>query len=389
MMNWSSRTGGFVLIVFSLVLPRINGEAVAQSQNVKQAELLGDFILWDNEVPLPSPEQLLYPRDAFDIVVHRMDAEFQFLHDNAVVWHNNTLFAAWYNCPKGEIVGSSCIRSRRSRDGGKSWSAVEVIAADDKGAGTYYVPVTFLSFKKQLYAFVANMVGHDLVTRCEVFRLEENNRWASHGYIAGPFLPNCPPLLMEDGHFIMAGRMAAEPATTPEIPAVAISSAQDVTAAWQVVPMLQTICRPYTDYPESTVWLDGANLTAIVRGRLVFLSHDYGRTWRGPYRHNVPAEDSKPFALKLSTGQRCLLWNYPEAPGSSRRLLTIAVSRPGEAKLVAMWKIRHGYAESLQVGPEWSYPYAVERDGSLYVIYTSEKKHSVMTVMPVASLKVK
>jgi hypothetical protein len=233
------------------------------------------------------------------------------------------------------------------------------------------------------------MVGHDLVTRCEVFRLEENDRWSSHGYIAGPFLPNCTPLLMEDGHFIMAGRMAAQAATTPEIPAVAISSGKDVTAPWQVVPMMQTICRPYTDFPESTVWLDGAKVTAVVRGRLVFLSHDYGRTWRGPFRHNVPAEDSKPFALKLSTGQRCLLWNYPDAPGTSRRLLTIAVSRPGEDKLVAMWQIRHGYAESLLVGPEWSYPYAVEHGGSLFVVYTSEKKHSVMTVIPVSSLRVK
>lgn len=150
--------------------------------------------------------------------------------------------------------------------------------------------------------------------------------------------------------------------------------------------MMQNIAKPYTDYPESTVWVDGAHVTAVVRGRLVFTSQDYGRTWSGPFRHNLPAEDSKPFALKVSTGQRCLLWNYPEAPGTSRRLLTIAVSRPGEKELSSMWKIRHGDLDRLNVRPEWSYPCAVEHNGFLYIIYTSEKRHSVMTIVPLSSI---
>ncbi|MFA6244571.1 MAG: sialidase family protein, partial [Candidatus Hydrogenedentales bacterium] len=351
-------------------------------------EIVGDFELWDKSVPLPSPESLTYPNQAVDIVVHRMDDDFRFLHDNAIVWHGNTLFAGWYNCPTGEIQESSCIRSRRSLDAGKSWTNVEVIAADYEAKGVYYVPVTFLSNHGQLLAYVSNMVGHDLVTRCEVFMLDKRkNQWNSKGYIAGPFLPNCPPLLMADGNFIMAGRMAAEPGATPETPAVAISRGEDLRERWDVVPMMAGRSRPYTDFPESTVWLDGPNVTAVVRGKLTFTSSDFGRSWRGPFRHNLPAEDSKPFALYLSTGQRCLLWNYPQAPGTIRRLLTLAVSRPGEKTLVAMWKIRDGYLDSLQVGPEWSYPCAVEHEGSLYVIYTSEKRHSVMTTIPLKSLE--
>ncbi|MCC6696704.1 MAG: exo-alpha-sialidase [Candidatus Hydrogenedentes bacterium] len=363
------------------------GTSDAAGEPAPQAKIVGDFALWDEHAPLPIPDTLQYPANAFDVVVHRADEEYQFLHDNAVVWHGDTLFAAWYNCPKGEIQGSSCIRARRSQDGGKTWSQVEVIAADRSGTGTYYVPVTFLSYEGKLRAYVSNMVGHDLVTRCEVFALDElRNRWISGGYIAGPFLPNCPPLLMADGNFVMAGRMTPKPATTPEIPAVAISTGRDVDGEWSVVPMMQTIARPYTDYPESTVWLDGPELTAIVRGRLVFTSADFGKTWQGPFQHNLPAEDSKPFALQLSDGRRCLLWNYPESRGSIRQVLAIAVSRPGLKALSAMWKIRHGYADALQAGPEWSYPCAVEHEGALYVIYTSEKRHSVMTVIPLKSL---
>jgi len=65
----------------------------------------------------------------------------------------------------------------------------------------------------------------------------------------------------------------------------------------------------------------------------------------------------------------------------------IAVSRPGEEQLAAVWQLQHGLSAELGVGPEWSYPYAVEHDGKLYVIYTSQKKHSVMTIIPVASLE--
>ncbi len=360
-----------------------------QDAGVNPTALVGNFPLWDEAVPLPSPANLSYPDQAVDTVVHRMDDEFRFLHDNAIMWHGDTLFAGWYNCPDGEIMGSSCIRSRRSSDAGKSWSKVEVIATDQKDQGIYYVPVTFLSTEGRLLAYVSNMVGHDLVTRCEVFVLDETeDRWASHGFIAGPFLPNCPPVRMTDGNFIMPGRMATKPATTPETPAVAISHGMEVDGPWDVVPMMTGSSRPFTDFPESTVWVDGPNITAVVRGRLIFTSTDFGRSWRGPFRHNLPAEDSKPFALLLSTGQRCLLWNYPQSPGTSRRLLTLAVSRPGEKTLTAMWKIRDGYLDTLHVGPEWSYPCAVEHEGSLYVIYTSEKKHSVMTTIPLKSLEV-
>lgn len=352
-------------------------------------DIAGDFELWDSRIPFPMSPDLSYPKNVVDVVVHRAEKDYQFLHDNAVVWHGDTLFAAWYNCPKAEIEGSSCIRTRRSRDGGRTWSDVSVIAEDRSGAGVFYVPVTFLSHRGQLWAFVSNMAGHDLVTHCEAFKHEEKtDSWASAGYIAGPFLPNNPPLLMENGNFILAGRMTDTVGTKPESPAVAISKGESVAKRWDVVSMMQGSSRPHTDYPESSVWPDGSQVTAVVRGRLVFSSTDYGRTWSGPFRHNLPAEDSKPFAVQLSTGQRCLLWNYPDSARSSRNLLTIAVSRPGEEELAAVWKLRDGYSMELEAGPEWSYPYAVECEGSLYVIYTSEKKHSVMSIVPLASLAV-
>ncbi len=323
-----------------------------------------------------------------DVVVHRADAEFGFLHDNTVIWHDGALVAAWYNCPAWEMAEASCIRCRRSRDGGRTWSPPEVIAADTAGAGILYVPGVFLSRGKDLSAIVGNMVGVDLVTRCELYALNgETGRWINRGVIAGPFLPNMAPVLMGNGSYIMGGRMAPKPAMKPEIPAVAISAGGDVEASWRLIPMAEGGRGLDGErFPESTLWVEGADITAIVRGGFVFSSRDYGESWSGPVRLDLPIESSKLWAGTLSTGQRYLVWNRPDPAGMRRNLLTLAVSRPGGRELAAMWKVRHGFSDALQAGPEWSYPCALEQDGNLHVIYTSEKKHSVMSIIPLAAL---
>lgn len=349
------------------------------------------FPLWQEGVPFPRPEDLSYPQGATDVMVHRSGSDgFDFLHDAAIVQHKGTLFAAWYNCPRGEMAGQSLIRGRRSQDGGRTWSGVEVIAADREKRGILYVPVAFASHRGTLYAFVTNMKGGpDLVHDCEAFVLDEKtNAWISRGFIAGPFLPNCAPQRLADGNFIMAGRTADQPGRKPTIPAVAISRGEDLTAPWSLVRLLPTgklADGQNIPFPETTVMVEGRQVTALVRrekgGSLIFFSQDDGRTWSEPHEHNFPMEGSKIYAGRLSTGQRYVLCNYPCA--TRRALLVIAVSRPGETALSKMWKIRDGYSPSLKSGPEWSYPCAIECDGKLWVVYTSEKHHCVLTTIPV------
>ena len=104
------------------------------------------------------------------VLVESGDSDrYQFLHDPAIEFHKGELFAAWYNCPEKEIVGESLIRCRRSKDGGKTWSALEVIAEDTSRDSTYYVPAQLLSHGGVLHAFVGKMKGHDLITTCVVF----------------------------------------------------------------------------------------------------------------------------------------------------------------------------------------------------------------------------
>lgn len=355
------------------------------------------YMVWDSTLVFPGEARTPYPDNPVDIMVHRAGSDrYGFLHDAAVVAHNNLLFAAWYNCPEGEMEGESLIRGRRSADGGLSWSGLETIASDREKKGIMYVPVTFLSLNKVLYAFVANMEGGpDRVTRCEAFVLDEKeDTWRSAGFISGPFLPNCPPVKMADNNFIMAGRMAPRAGELPVIPAVAISKGDRLTEPWEIVPLKYNGKLPAgesPDFPETTVLADGANVTAFVRNHskcpILFTSQDYGRTWSDPKVHNFPFASSKIFAGTLSNGQHYVLSNLVSK--DYRDFLTIAVTRPGEKQFCRIWKIRKGYSESLASGPEWSYPCATEHGGKLYVVYTSEKHHCCLTIIPLESLIIK
>lgn len=291
------------------------------------------------------------------------------------------------------MQGTSLIRGRRSRDGGLTWSEVEIIAHDKEKKGIMYVPATFLSYKDILYAFVSNMEdGPDLVTRCEVFILDEsNNSWNSHGFISGPFLPNCAPVKMDNGNFIMAGRMANKIGQKPTIPAVAISRGDKITEQWDIIPLNyndKLPCGDRPDFPETTVIAKENHITAFIRNHsecpLLFLSDDYGQTWSDPYQHNFPFASSKIYAGTLNTGQNYVFANL--VSDGYRDLLTLAVSQPGKEQFSRIWKIREDKSEVLQTGPEWSYPCAIEYDGKLYVVYTSEKHHCCLTIIPIESL---
>ena len=147
-----------------------------------------------------------------------------------------------------------------------------------------------LSHGGVLHAFVGTMKGgHDLIKSCAVYVLDEAaNRWQPRGEIADLFLPNCQPIKMADGNWIMAGRSASRFGVKPFIPAVAISKGDDLTGRWNVVP-LQAEMTP-AHCPETTVWVEGRKLLALTRNNtgavpFVYASQDYGRTWNAVKDH--------------------------------------------------------------------------------------------------------
>ena len=352
------------------------------------------YPLWDPSIPIPSRADLSEPRATEHAVIHRAGADrYNFLHDSAIVEHNGVLFAAWYNCPKGEMKDESLIRGRRSYDKGKTWSKVDTLASDRDKRGIMYVPVAFGKHGGQLYAYISNMTGSDIVTACEVFLFERQaDAWTSRGFIATGFLPNTAPVARPRGGYIMGGRVADAPGTKPITPAVALSQADRVTEPWSVVRLLPDGCLPNGTrmrFPETALIVEPSRITAFVRNDggepILFESHDEGWTWSLPIEHNLPIGAAKIYAGKLSTGQRFLLYTSPT--DGYRELLVLAVSRAGERIFSRMWRIHDRDLEGLNVGPEWSYPCAIEAFGRLYIVCTSEKRHCVLTSMPIESLR--
>jgi hypothetical protein len=101
---------------------------------------------------------------------------------------------------------------------------------------------------------------------------------------------------------------------------------------------------------------------------------------------------SKPYAGTLSTGQRFLACTTTADSGGGRAPLTIAVSRPGQPLFSQVYVVRHSVSDKTpgvsDPRAEFSYPYAIEHDGKLYVGYT-HKSHiaNELAVIPVADLK--
>jgi hypothetical protein len=352
------------------------------------------YPLWDPEIPIPSRGDLREPDGAEHKVLHRAGADrFNFLHDSAIVEQEGVLFAAWYNCPKGEMKEESLIRGRRSHDRGRTWSEVEILASDREKRGIMYVPVAFGKHAGKLYAYISNMTDSDIVTQCEVYlyRTSENT-WESKGFIAEGFLPNAAPVALPGGGYIMGGRVADGPGTKPITPAVALSKGGNVTEPWRVVRLLPKGSLPdgaRMRFPETALMVEPSRITAFVRNDggkpILFESLDEGRTWSLPIKHNLPIGAAKIYAGTLSTGQRFILYNY--STEGYRELLVLAVSRAHEPEFSRMWRIHDGHSKELNVGPEWSYPCAIEAFGKLHIVCTSEKRHCVLTSIPMESLR--
>ena len=78
--------------------------------------------------------------------IHRATADgYKFLHGAAIVHHKGVLYANWANSPTNENGPHETLQGRRSTDGGKTWSDVEVIGPGFGGDERHSHGVLFVS----------------------------------------------------------------------------------------------------------------------------------------------------------------------------------------------------------------------------------------------------
>jgi hypothetical protein len=313
-----------------------------------------------------------------------------------LAWHKGKLYAS-YGFNKGdENTPTEEAHVRVSSDGGKNWGVPVVM---DHGEGNLGVSHgVFLSHAGKLWAFMGAFYDRFNRTHTRAYTLNETTgAWEPLGVVmdAG-FWPMQEPQKMADGNWIMAGaRVSHGYDVVGDLPAVAISRGDDFTR-WDlvVVPAAPGLGRIWG---ESTVIVEGKRIINISRYgakalALVSFSEDFGRTWTPSSPSNLPMATSKPYAGILSTGQRFLVCTTTADTGGRRSPLTIAVSKPGESVFSKVFVIRRSvFPEGPGVSDpkaDFSYPYAVEHEGRLYVGYT-HKSHAAneLAVIPVRALK--
>ena len=370
--------------------------ACVQQASVAAAE---PVTLWDPTVPLPTKAAAPVLDDvAFHVVKQRRpDTDgCNWTLGVGLAWHHGKLYASYGFNKGGENTASEEAHVRVSEDGGTTWGPSVVI---DAGAGNLGVSHgVFLSHDGRLWAFMGAFFDAFQKTHTRAYVLdEERGAWEPRGVaVEHGFWPMQEPQKMADGNWIMAGfRVANGYDAAGHLPAVAISQGDDFTK-WNLVvidaePGLDDI------WGESTVIVEDSRITNIARYgakavALVSTSDDDGRTWTRAAPSNLPMATSKPYAGTLSTGQRFLACTTTADSGGARAPLTIAVSRPGQPLFSKVYVVRHPVSDKTpgvsDPRAEFSYPYAIEHEGRLYVGYT-HKSHvaNELAVIPLAALK--
>lgn len=369
--------------------------------------------LWDSSQPLDKAADLPALKDVRFAVIKPYEFNrdgYRFLHGVGLCIHGGKLYASFGHNRGGENTDTEEARFTVSPDLGRTWGEVKTI---DPGEGPVGVSHgSFLSHQGRLWAFMGAYTGIMEGIHTRAYLLDETSGiWQSKGTVVeGGFWPMQEPVPMEDGNWILAGITAGVYDGAGTHPAaVAISHGTDFTR-WDLVPIPQL--PGIAMWGESTVIVDGANITSISRygaeaRALVAESADYGRTWTTMQPANLPMATSKPIAGLLSTGQRYLIGSISADGGKRRAPLTIAVSKPGEKLFSRVFVIRHalfpeGPGESHEKA-NLSYPYAIEHEGHLYVGYSNtggnvgrvgegrelwNNNSAELAVIPITSLKV-
>lgn len=313
----------------------------------------------------------------------------KFLHGAAILQHKGVWYANWANSPLNENGPHETLRGRRSTDQGQTWSELEIIAPGFTGNQRHSHGILFVH-QGAIWTICARWGIGDSGRRfrglkSEAFVLDsKSDRWKSQGIVMDNCWPYDEPKRMKNGNFITGGQ------DKNGLPVVATSHGDDVTK-WDTVSIpFDPQLNP--SYAETTVWVGEKKVVAVIRGgrnvAWVATSEDFGHSWSKARPSNFPMPRAKAYAGHLSSGQRYLVSNL-----KNRDTLVISVSKPGEETLSKIFRIRHGKSipprfAGQSKSKQWSYPYAHEHDGKLYVVYSMGKEDCGLTVLPIDSLKV-
>ena len=333
------------------------------------------------------------------IAVCMPDEDYAFLHESAIIFFHDRLFAAWYQNSRRELMGETPIFWTYSDDGGRTF-APKVRLVKKPEADMLYCPPVFGIDGDRLYMFINRMYRlPDHIHSLDLYEYNgETEEFEFLWTLPLPFKLNTNAVRLDNGKLMLPGRIG-EMDGLAETPACLISDSGRIDAEWRLVPMAADSSLPDGSryiYPEQTVIAHGGDLTMFCRTDenvvpLLYRSKDFGESWEGPLRHTVPVSNSKIYAGTLSDGRDYLLANV--FPG--RRKLALFVRDGKNSLFRCAGLLQDGVNPLLPCdGEQWSYPAACEHGGRLYVIYTGEvdvrdgaaRRGAFLTVINIGSI---
>ncbi|MBQ6824518.1 MAG: exo-alpha-sialidase [Clostridia bacterium] len=308
------------------------------------------------------------------VSVHEPDQQFGFLHEAAIIEYHGVLYASWYNCPKHELQGYTPICGKRSRDGGKSWSELEILCEEKTGKLLYCPPVYGIC-DDTLYMFVNQMVAPDHIHALDLYRLNnESGRFERLWSRPIPFKLNTNVVTLPNGKRMLPGRIGALD-RFPNTPAVLISDSGRMDDEWRLVKIAEDGNLPdgtELRHPEISVMQAGDRLIMFNRNDrrrvpLAYLSEDQGESWSQAYRHDIPYVNSKMYAGTLACGRHYLVANIDRA---DRSRLALYFTDKNSEKFTKRLILFDKKTTRIQGASMCHYPVAHESNGKLYIIAT-------------------
>ena len=346
------------------------------------------YLLWTGG-DLPPPDHMSdVPGMTHTVIQQATEEGFKFLHGAAIIEHNGVLYANWANSPVDENSDKETLQGRRSTDGGKTWSELEVIGTGFPSKDRHSHGV-LMEHQGELWTFAARFGVGEFGKRfpglcAEAFVLNKStDQWETRGLVMGNCWPYDEPVRMKNGSYITGGQ------DKDGLPVVAYSKGDNLLE-WttRLIPVANGLS---PSFAETTVLDVGDQIVAVIRGgkgvAWISTSDDFGQTWTPTQPSNFPMPRGKAYFGRLSTGQLYLLAN-----NRNRDTLVIAYGEPGANTLSKVRRIRFGRSEAPRFkgfakSPQWSYPYGHEHDGKLYVVYSIGKEDCGLSILPLSSLK--
>ncbi len=371
----------------------------------RSTELAADTTLepvWDPTVPFPSHEDMKEPKVFTTVkVTEAKEGGYYYLHEATIAFHKGKFFAGWANHKTRETGDWNELVRGAVSDDGLHWSEPKTwAAAPSAGSESHNHPLIY-DHNGTLYGFfVCWDKDHHPVTEIYIYN-DETEEWEHKpGHAIQDFVPFSAPQKNEDGDYVIGGENHWDDA------AVIISHGEDFLN-WDkvVVPRpkelillfpesatvyyghnhFRVICRTYNGWHPMRK-LENYKMETAPTAE----SFDGGRTWTTLKLSNLPLCESQPVGGRLSDGRSFVVFNSLE---EGRRLLEIALTKPGETLFTSVYKIRHASFPRIRLfendkghETQLAYPKTLELNGNLYIIYSQGKEDCAMTIIPLDAL---